>query len=269
MRRVLGEVLAPRLLPLHLLGLVATGIAVYLGFWQVDVWQAQRESAARDLTTLEPVALDEVIDGDDPFPSSAVGRPVDLAGSWLPEATFFAADRDLHGDEGYWAVTPVAVCDEGAACDESSALLVVRGWIPDPQTAPAPPEGRVELTGWLQPPEGSGVQDPDPTDDVLPEVRIADAIQRVDQDLYSAFLVADRAEPTDALAGLEVVTPGSLPSPSTDTGLRNFLYGIQWFVFAAFAIFIWWRWVRDEVERGRRAREAEAEAEQPAAAEGA
>lgn len=256
--RDLGVLLSPRILPLHLLGLAATVIAVLLGLWQLDAWQAQREAQARDLSALAPVPLDRVIDGDDPFPSSAVGRPVTLTGSWVPAATFYVSDREAAGRVGYWAVTPVAVCDEPAACARSAALLVVRGWTADPAQAPAAPSGRVDLTGWLQPPEGTGVPDADPTDDVLPELRIADAIQRVDQDLYGAYLIAGEAAP--ALAGLEPVTPESLPEPGSGTGLRNFLYGIQWFVFAAFALFIWWRWVRDEVERVRSIEQAAATA---------
>ncbi len=251
--------LAPRLLPLHLLGAAATTVAVLLGLWQLDTWGAQREQAARDLTSLPPVALDDVLDADGPFPSAGVGRPVELAGEWVPEATFYVAERELEGRDGVWAVTPVAVCEEGAACGEASALLVVRGWSADPAGAPPAPDGRAELTGWLQPPEGSGRPDLDPGDDVLPELRIADAIQRVDQDLYSAYLIAEDAEPGTGLAGLDPVTPASLPEPSGDTGLRNFLYGLQWFVFAAFALFVWWRWVRDEVDRERRARRAAAE----------
>lgn len=249
---------SPRLLPLHLLGLAAATIGVLLGLWQLDAWQAQRDAEARDLSSLSPVPLDEVIDGDDPFPSSAVGRPVTLAGEWLPESTFYVSGREYAGRDGLWAVTPVAVCDEPPACGRSSALLVVRGWAAGPGEAPVPPEGAVELTGWLQPPEGSGVTDVDPSDDVIPEVRIADAIQRVDQDLYGAFLIAEEADPGQALAGLEPVTPESLPEPPSDTGLRNFLYGIQWFVFTGFALFIWWRWAKDEVERERKGRQVAA-----------
>jgi surfeit locus 1 family protein len=254
--RDLGGLLAPRLIPLHVLGVAASLAAVLLGLWQLEAWQAQREAEARDLTSLAPVALDEVLDADDPFPSAAVGRPVEVAGEWLPASTFYVTERDHDGVEGYWAVTAVAVCDEPAACPTSSALLVVRGWTPDPAQAPVPPEGEVGLTGWLQPPEGSGRPDPNPDDDVLPEVRIADAIQRVDQDIYTAYLVAEVAEPVDATQGLEPVTPESLPSPGSDTGLRNFLYGVQWFVFGAFAVFVWWRWARDEVERSRVSEEA-------------
>lgn len=250
---------APRILPLHALGVAATTIAIWLGLWQLDAWQAQRAAEAQDLTHLPPVALGQVLDGDDPFPASAVGRPVSFEGAWLPEATFYVSGRDHDGAEGVWAVTPVAVCGPGEPCDSASAMLVVRGWASDPAAAPAAPEGRAELTGWLQPPEGTGIADQDPSDDVIPEVRIADAIQRVDQDLYGAFLVAEEVSPAAAVQGLERVTPASLPSPSSDTGLRNLLYGIQWFVFAAFAVFIWWRWVRDEVERARRADEVAAE----------
>lgn len=259
MWRVLRELVAPRLLLLHLVGLVATGAAVGLGLWQLDVWQAEREAAARDLSDLAPVPIDEVIDGDDPFPGAAVGRPVELTGRWLPESTFYVTGREHDGRDGYWAVTPVAVCEQEAACATSSALLVVRGWTADPQTAPAAPQGGVELTGWLQPPEGTGRPDDDPRDDLLPEVRIADAIQRVDQDLYSAFLVAESAEPTAATDGLVPVTPDSMPEPSSDTGLRNLLYGVQWWVFAGFVVFVWWRWARDEIERSRRARVTAAE----------
>lgn len=253
MWRSLRQLFAPRLLPLHLLGVAATVIAVWLGLWQIDAWEVQREQEAQDLTSLPPVPVDEVIDGDDPFPASAVGRPVTLGGEWLPGSTFYVADRAHDGEDGFWAVTPVAVCGAAEDCGARSAMLVVRGWTPDTDRAPAAPEGRTNLSGWLQPPEGSGVQDRDPNDDVLPEIRIADAIQRVDQDLYGAYLIADEADPASAVQGLEDVTPASLPEPETGTGLRNFLYGIQWFVFGAFAIFIWWRWARDELERSRAA----------------
>jgi len=251
-RRDLGVLIAPRLLPLHLLGLAATVVAVALGFWQLSAWEAQREAEARDLTSLEPVPLERVLGPDDPFPSSAVGRPVELQGTWLPGSTFYVTDRDLDGGAGFWAVTPVAVCEEPAACPTSSALLVVRGWTADPAAAPPAPEGEVMLGGWLQPPEGSGVPDPDPEDDRLPELRIADAIQRVDQDLYGAYLVAEEAQPGEAMRGLEPVTPESLPKPGSSTGLRNLFYAIEWWVFGAFALFVWWRWAKDELERSRR-----------------
>ncbi|UUZ61084.1 hypothetical protein [Nocardioides sp. B-3] len=97
------------------------------------------------------------------------------------------------------------------------------------------------MTGWLQPPEGNGSVDDDPDDDVVPQLRTADAIQRVDNDLYSAYLVS-----TSGSGGLEPATLDSLPEVGTFTALRNLLYAFEWWFFGAFAAFVWWRWVRDE-----------------------
>ena len=52
-----------------------------------------------------------------------------------------------------------------------------------------------------------------------------------------------------ASTGLSAVTPASLPKPPSFTSLRNLLYALEWWVFAGFAVFVWWRWCRDEVSR--------------------
>jgi len=73
-------------------------------------------------------------------------------------------------------------------------------------------------------------------------------VQRLDRDLYGAYVIGDVASTrSTGGAGLEPVTPDSLPEPATTTALRNLLYALEWWVFAAFAAFIWWRWVRDEL----------------------
>ena len=69
---------------------------------------------------------------------------------------------------------------------------------------------------------------------------MADAVQRVDVDLYSAYAVSQ--EPAD---GLEAAELEALPSPSRSTGIRNLLYAAEWWIFGAFAAFIWWRWRQD------------------------
>ena len=248
MTGVVRALFSPRMIGLHLLALVATTAATWLGFWQYDAWQTRRELAAVDLANAEAKQLGSVMSPDAPFPGDAIGQPVDLEGLWVPESTFYVADRERAGDVGFWVVTPVAVCDP--ACDPGNAAMpVVRGWTASPDAAPAAPTGRVTLTGWLQPPEGTGRQDPDPSDDVLQELRIADAIQQVDQDLYGAYVIADQATPE--LSGLQPVTPDSLPEPETFTALRNLLYALEWWVFGLFALFVWWRWCSDEVARRR------------------
>lgn len=246
---------SPRMLALHLLAVVAVTAATLLGFWQLEAWEARRAAEARDLAGAAPLPLQEVMGPDDPYPAAFVGQPVEVTGEYVDAGSFLVGDRVVEGRSGYWVVTPLAVCASGTgktaavgeagSCADEPAVPVVRGWTARAVVPPAP-EGTVALTGWLQPPEGSGARDDDPTDDVLPELRIADAIQRVDQDLYGAYLIARDAEP-----GLRGVSPDSLPEPETFTALRNLLYAIEWWVFAAFALFVWGRWVSDEVARQR------------------
>jgi surfeit locus 1 family protein len=251
---VLRPLLAPRLLGLHALAIVATTAAVLLGVWQYGAWQIHREDKAASLANVAPRPLQSVMSSDDPFPGQDVGRPVSFSGRWLPQSTVYVADRLQHGRRGIWAVTPVAVCragQEADGCAKAPAMLVVRGWAPSVGDVPAPPTGAVDVTGWLQPGEGAGLTDPNPTDDVIPEVRIADAIQHVDQDLYGAYVIADvvSTSATTRDAALEAVTPASLPKAPAYTGLRNLLYAIEWWVFGGFAVFLWWRWCRDEMQR--------------------
>ncbi len=240
--------LSPRMLALHLVTLAAMAATILLGLWQYGVWQHHREDSARTLVHERPVPLDSVLTSDAPFPAAGVGRPVTFSGEWLPSSTVYVSDRVLHGRRGVWPVTPVAVCSAGQSCTKAPAILVVRGWAPSVSASPAPPRGRVSVTGWLQPGEGSGIPDPHPRDDVLPELRIASAIQHVDQDLYGGYVIAKQVS-TRAEQGLEAVTPASLPQPSSTTALRNLLYALQWWVFTGFAVFLWTRWVRDEVSR--------------------
>lgn len=243
---------SPRMLGLHLVAILATAAALLLGVWQYHAWQVNREHQALDLVTAAPKPLDTVISGDAPFPGDAVGQPVRFSGRWLPDDTIFVADRPLRGKTGYWVVTPVAVCEPAAPseCGTGSAILVVTGWTPEPHDAPAPLRGRVDVSGWLQPAEGSGIADTNPKDDVLPELRIADAIQHVDQDLYGGYVIAKEVSTGSTGGGvLEAVTPASLPQPDTFTSLRNLLYALEWWVFGGFALFLWRRWCSDEVKR--------------------
>jgi surfeit locus 1 family protein len=242
--------LRPAMFVLHLPAAVAVVAAFLLGQWQVGAWQEHRENRSAELAEVEPRPLADVMGPDDPFPGDAMGRPVTATGGWLTRSTVYVADKDHDGTRGFWLVTPLSTC--GAAdvdCAEPVALPVVLGWTPTVESAPQPPTGTVDATGWLQPGEGAGAGDGDPTDDVLPTLRVAELLQRLDGDVYGGYLILD--EPAEARAGLEPVTPESLPPVPTFTALRNLLYGIEWWLFAGLAVFLWWRWSRDEVQNIR------------------
>ncbi len=243
------RLLRPSALGVHLLALVCIGAAVGLGLWQLGAWQAQRDAEASDLTRSAPMALTDAMGPDDPFPGNRVGQPVTVDGSWVPDGTVYVEGREHDGRDGFWAVTPLAVAGQGDA-----ALLVVRGWAATVAEAGEPPTGDAQVTAWLQPPDGTGQRDTDPGDDVLPQLRIADAIQHVDQDLYGAYAVVD-PQASQSNAGNEALDPADLaqlPKASRFTALRNLLYAIEWWFFGAFAAFIWWRWTRDDAALAER-----------------
>jgi cytochrome oxidase assembly protein ShyY1 len=213
-------------------------LAVGLGLWQLGAWQEHRDAAARDLADQPAVPLSQLMTGDSPFPGSSVDQPVAFTGTWLGQDTLYVSDRELHGRSGYWVVTPVLV--DGTR----SAMPVVRGWSARPSASV--PTGAVQVTGWLQATEAGDGVDKDPDDDVIPEMRIASLVEHVDEDLYSGFVIA-KSVSTGAATGLEPVAPPTSEGVSVTTGLRNLLYGIEWWFFGGFAVFVWVRWCRDSL----------------------
>lgn len=222
--------------------ILCVSFAVGLGLWQFDAWQTRRADAAVDVSNKTPITLDSVMSGDSSFPGRSLGRPVTFSGTWMAGSTLYVEDRKLAGTAGFWVVTPVLV--EGS----TSAIPVVRGWSASPSSSA--PTGTVAVTGWLQATEGSGPQDEDPHDDVLTGMRLASMVEHVDADLYSGYVVARDVAGQGAADGndLRSVSASAVPAVSGFTALRNFLYAVEWWVFGAFALFVWVRWCKDTVE---------------------
>jgi len=247
------------MLGLHAAAALALAAAVVLGLWQYGVWQHHRADQSATLVHAAPRPLEKVLSPDEAFPTDAVGRPVRLSGRWLPGSTLYVSGRVHDGRRGVWAVTPVVVCRDDASCRKAPAVLVVRGWAASVREAPAAPSGRVQVTGWLQPGEGSQVNDTNPGDDVLPQLQVAAAVQHVPRDLYGGYVVAGKVVSTGSTTrgdasstrgtALAPVRPPSPPKPTVFTSVRNFLYALEWWVFGGFAVYLWWRWCRDEVAR--------------------
>ena len=228
----LSRALQPRHWGFHLLALGLLATTIGLGVWQYDAWSIRREAESRDLTRVQPIPLADAMGPDDAFPGNRVGQPVTVSGTWVPSGTVYISGRER---DGFWAVTPLSTPD-------GSAIEVVRGWAATRAAMPQPPSGTATVTGSLQPPEGNGSVDTDSSDDVLPQLRIADAIQYVDQDLFSAYVVMTPPGPGLAQADL-----AALPDAGAFTALRNLLYAFEWWFFGCFVVFVWWRWLRDDV----------------------
>lgn len=214
-----------------------------LGLWQLAVarddaaQQAAAEAAARPV-----VALEEVLAPHAPYTEEAAMRRVTVTGTYDVAREFLVPRRLLGGTEGSWVVTPLVVESTGAR------IAVVRGFLPATEPEPpAAPTGTVTVTGTLAPGES-------PADGPLAEgqrgsIDLAALANEWPPGLYSAFVLAADEEP----APDRVPTRIPPPQPSGDIDWRNLGYALQWWVFAGFAVFMYWRLVREDHQRDRQA----------------
>lgn len=243
---MLRTALQPRWLALLGLVLVVVVAFGWLGSWQLDVSRskAQRETLEEiESTPAQPVQ--DVVAPHTPFTGAMVGRKVSASGRYDPQGQVLVARRRLGNEVGFWVLTPLVVDDGG------TRLPVVRGFTTS-DSAPPPPPGPVTIQGPLQPQEG-------PPDDpmVLPEgqlgsVDLSTLVNVWPGELYNGFIFAtsESPAPADVTAGrLQRIPP---PGPGGE-GItwRNFAYAIQWWIFAAFALYLWWRMVRDDHEQSQ------------------
>lgn len=243
--------LQPKLLGLHLFAVVALIFTILMGLWQLGVYDDRQVSERADRQTVPTVPLSQVLGPDEVFTGKANHRPVTASGQFAPgDEQFWVSGRELDGRSGYWLVAPFLVDDQPeAASGRPRALLVVRGWAADNGTLRSTPGGGVELAGVLEPGEESdgGIDERRTT----ASIRIPLLINELPYDLYSGFAIVTDQQPADT-AGLDRVAPPR-PDASWTSGLRNLAYAIQWWVFGAFAVFMWWRMSRDVIA-GDRAR---------------
>ena len=217
---------------------VAVAASIALATWQFGVWQASRRAQEHNLSGLPPVALSRVFAQGQAFPGNDIGRPVTLTGRWLPQDTFFVRGPLPRGQgsiDGYWAVTPVLI--------GTSAIPVVRGWTKS-AVAPRVDPVSVAITGWLEPSDESDPVQIKPR--LFGSLSVAAVTQTISTPLYGGYVVAKSA--TSGLDGVTALGPTQTSTSGADwgTGLRNFLYGVQWWLFAGLAVYLWWRWCRDQ-----------------------
>ena len=220
-----------------------------LGLWQLNVARDKGRAEQVQAAPRRPVAdIAAVLRPHGSFPSDGTGRRVTATGSYDGSSQVLVTPRLLGGRRGYWVVTPLVVRSTGAR------LAVVRGFVTDPSQAVAPAATEVTVSGTLAPGESSG--DTAHTDGALPDGQLASLdlallVNRWPGSLYNAFVFAtsERPDLTKALApAVQRVPPPAL----VGGGLRwrNAAYALQWWVFALFAAYMWWRMVREDYELG-------------------
>ena len=217
-----------------LLFAVAVGLLAYgcwwLGGWQFDRLESRERSNAvteRNLAA-DPVPVEDVLAPGRPVSAQDEWRHVSAVGTYDDAASIVVRYQTRDGASGVDVVTPLRLSGSG------DLLLVDRGWVattnqgdssPD---VPAAPNGQVEITGWVRA-DATG-------DSTAVHDRSARAVSSraigptLDGDVLGGFvdLEAERPEPAEPLAVTETPDLGSGP---------HFFYGLQWWFFAALAVF--------------------------------
>jgi surfeit locus 1 family protein len=195
---------------------------------------------------------------------------VTVDGTWGPAADqLFITDRRQGSQDGLWVISPVMLTSPGASTSPApgvstpgpiaspspqgstpagtstpGAVMVVRGWVSsvsDP--AARAPSGPVRLSGAVT---ASEAQDSsgDANGRVLQSLRIPTIVHMVDYRIYDAFVVQASIDSGTTPQPAPAVVPA--PAPPTDhAGLRNVAYAFQWWIFAAFTLWMWTRMVLD------------------------
>ena len=155
---MLRAAVRPRMLVLLVLLLAAAALCARLGAWQLDRAQVHGAAAAErhtaELVAAAAVPLDDVLVPQTTFTGDLVGRKVAVTGTYDADGQLLVTGRAHDGTTGLLVLTPLTTTD-------GAVLPVVRGWVATPADADAPPDGTVDVTGYLQGSEqaGAGVAD--------------------------------------------------------------------------------------------------------------
>ncbi|TDL47207.1 SURF1 family protein [Kocuria rosea] len=248
--------------------IVSLGLAV--GFVLLSQWQL--ESSEQSRTVADPakdvaVPLTEAAETGAPVTAAQADQLVTVTGDYRDGSTVLVPGRLQDGTEGWWAVTALDVPDTRQLWPDAGGeltLAVARGWTADPATVPEEPAGAVDVVGRYLPAEGP-VPGADLPAGQVGTVSPAQLTNRWDAPLWSGYLAAFAENPASApfqLAGDGTLAPDAalldpglsrldIDQQPTDesVNLLNLFYAVEWVVFAGFALYIWWRFVRDEWQR--------------------
>jgi cytochrome oxidase assembly protein ShyY1 len=212
---------------------IAAGFAA-LGQWQLGRSVDNAQTVEIDTETAVP--LDEIAEPGSGMTETQLGRIVTVSGDLVPGDTVVLSGRgDGRGATGSWLVGHLVTSD-------GISLAVALGW----SAADDPVATDLERATWTGRYQLS--EEPQSSDFENGEHRALSVADLVNLwadpgPVYAGYLVL--AEP---LTGLEPIVADA-PEREVTLNLLNVFYAIEWALFAGFAIYLWYRLVRDAVER--------------------
>ncbi|MEU1334212.1 SURF1 family protein [Streptomyces sp. NPDC005865] len=245
--------LTPRWWGINVFVVLAIPFCIFMGSWQLGRFEdrVQDHESAKDQVAeqdrernTEGRPLDSLL----PVDKETSGEQATATGRYGKQ--LLVPDRELDDKRGFYVLTLLRT-------DGGKSLPVVRGWLPGDASAakaPAAPKGEVTVTGALQASESPGSNGVSAAGGLprgqLGAISSASLVNLVRDDMYDAWITLGKAD-----SGMKAV-PAAAPN---NTGLdlkafQNLGYTGEWFVFAGFVVFMWFRLFRREAEFARDAR---------------
>ena len=228
-------------------------LAIAGGFAALGQWQLARSIDAGvpvDETTETPVPLGELAEPQQPLSTTEAGRIVTIEGTLLPDEYVLLSGRLHEGTPGYWVVGHlIADSSDAASPSAGASLAVALGWAATEKDAASAvsrlDEGAPDsFRGRYLPSEAPQEDDfENGEQNSLSTAALVNQWATPPTTVYAGYLVTDAA-----VAGLDEI---DAPAPSTEVTINwlNIFYSIEWAVFAGFAVFLWFRLVKDAWER--------------------
>ena len=218
--------------------LLCLGLAA--GFAALGQWQLSRSvdnAPATDAPdTEDAVPLESIAEPQSAVTPAQFGRQVAVEGAFVPGDFLVVTDRNNGGTAQGVTVVGHFVTADGVT------LAVALGWSEDPDTGVGTWDA-TRLTGRYLPSEVAS--DSDFEAEERSAIAVADLINVWPDAVpaYGGYLVLN--EPP---AGLDAIYSPP-PSQEVSLNLLNVFYAIEWVIFAGFAIYLWYRLVKDVVEK--------------------
>lgn len=245
----------PSNLLISLVVFAASLVMVRLGFWQLARLEQRRAYNARVLAQIQapPLDLNQNPFLDEPAETYRYRQAI-ARGRFDPEGEILVRNRFYQGRPGYRVLTPLLLTEW-----EGVAVLVDRGWLPEPlESVSPPPTGAVVVEGFLRPgeaaPEGASFPPNEPWFWI--DLQALDA--RLPYQLLPAYLVQT---PSGNQSENETLIREPLQVELTEG--PHLGYAIQWFLFASVLPLVYLHQLGKEKGRPSKDRPTESEGSPP------
>ncbi len=253
--------------------LVLASAFVGLSKWQLEAAKAGQLHMDPAKEVVRPYG--QVLAEHEPLLVSEADTMVELTGHYRAASSYLVANKFKDGQSGCWVVSLFIPDDAPQVSDERGsgprAVAVARGWTSEAEL-PEEPQGSIVLAGRVianDPPYFSYQLDRAAAGGqqaLVGSLLTAQLTNLWDTALFAAPVVVDQEHPL--ARGLELTAEGRLAGGAALMGdssalqpigteqvvdeeldWLNIFYALEWLVFAAFALYLWWRMLKDAYQK--------------------